>query len=221
MVKDNLDRTGDWDGERTKLANKGVQFNVLVDQYIQDVANGGRNNTAQYGGHVDYLLNLDLMQMGVLPGALVKFRAESRYGNSVNSQAGPILPVNTAAAFPITDQIDAAVPITVTDLNGVVWFRKTFDLPKSAATVAAELQLGMIDDIDTAWVNGVKVGATAGYNLVRKYAVPPGVLKTGRNVIAVLVQHGCGNQVVERSCRILNHFSLALWRPAPPCNRSS
>jgi sialate O-acetylesterase len=73
------------------------------------------------------------------------------------------------------------------DLNGVVWFRKSFDLPASAAQTAAELQLGMVDDIDTTWVNGVKVGFTAGYNLVRKYAVPASVLKPGRNVIAVRV----------------------------------
>jgi sialate O-acetylesterase len=73
------------------------------------------------------------------------------------------------------------------DLNGVVWLRKTFDLPSGAAKAAAELQLGMIDDIDTTWVNGVKVGATAGYNLVRKYSVPAGVLKAGRNVVAVRV----------------------------------
>lgn len=73
------------------------------------------------------------------------------------------------------------------DLNGVVWFRKTFDLPVAAATGVAELQLGMVDDIDTTWVNGVKVGATVGYNLVRRYAVPPGVLKPGRNVVAVRV----------------------------------
>ena len=73
------------------------------------------------------------------------------------------------------------------DLNGVVWFRKTFELPASAATAVAELQLGMVDDIDTTWINGVKVGATFGYNVVRKYSLPPGVLKPGRNVVVVRV----------------------------------
>ena len=73
------------------------------------------------------------------------------------------------------------------DLNGVVWLRKTFDVPAAAAGAAAELQLGMVDDVDTTWVNGAKVGATAGYNLLRKYAVPAGVLKPGRNVVAVRV----------------------------------
>ena len=73
------------------------------------------------------------------------------------------------------------------DLNGVVWLRKTFELPDSATDAAAELQLGMVDDIDTTFVNGVNVGATVGYNLVRKYPVAAGVLKPGRNVVAVRV----------------------------------
>ncbi len=73
------------------------------------------------------------------------------------------------------------------DLNGVVWFRKTFELSASAAAAVAELQLGMVDDIDTTWINGVKVGATFGYNVLRKYDLPPGVLKPGHNVVVVRV----------------------------------
>ncbi|HEX3905768.1 MAG TPA: sialate O-acetylesterase [Polyangia bacterium] len=73
------------------------------------------------------------------------------------------------------------------DLNGVVWFRKTLELPAGAATATAELDLGMVDDIDTTWVNGVKLGSTFGYNVVRKYPVPVGALKPGRNVIVVRV----------------------------------
>jgi sialate O-acetylesterase len=73
------------------------------------------------------------------------------------------------------------------DLNGVVWFRKTVELPAGVANVMGELQLGMVDDVDTTWINGVEVGATTGYDVVRKYRVPPGVLKEGRNVIAVRV----------------------------------
>jgi sialate O-acetylesterase len=73
------------------------------------------------------------------------------------------------------------------DLNGVVWFRRSFDLPAGAPGTAAELDLAMVDDIDTTWVNGVKVGFTVGYNVPRKYAVPAGVLKPGRNVVTVRV----------------------------------
>ena len=109
--------TGDWGGVRTYLANKGVQIGVELNQYVQGVADGGRARTTAYGGTADYTLNVDLMRMGVLPGALIKFRAESRYGRSVNGAAGPILPVNTDALFPLTDTLDEDVPITITDLN--------------------------------------------------------------------------------------------------------
>ena len=109
--------TGDWWSARTYLANKGVQIGVELNQYVQGVTNGGRDLTAAYGGTADYTVNLDLMRMGILPGALIKFRAESRFGSSVNGQAGPILPVNTDALFPLTDTLDEDVPITVTDLN--------------------------------------------------------------------------------------------------------
>ena len=73
------------------------------------------------------------------------------------------------------------------DLNGVVWFSRTFELPAAATTAAAELLLGMVDDVDTTWINGSKLGTTPGYNVVRKYAVPAGVLNAGRNVLTVRV----------------------------------
>ncbi len=102
------------------------------------------------------------------------------------------------------------------DLNGVVWFRKTFDLPAGAASAAAELQLGMVDDIDTTWVNGVKVGATVGYNLVRKYAVPAGVLKPGRNVVAVRVLDtgGGGGIWGEEKLQLVLKGKAGVGRPA-------
>lgn len=98
---------------RTDLASKGIQFGLKLNQYVQGVTNGGRDRTVEYGGTVDYTLNVDLMRMGVLPGALIKFRAESRYGSSVNGAAGPILPVNTDALFPLTDTLDEDIPLNM------------------------------------------------------------------------------------------------------------
>src|SRR5262245_12727676 len=96
--------TGDWGGVRATLADHGVQLGLLWDQYVQGVADGGRQRKSEYGGTVDYTVNLDLMKMNVLPGALIKFRAESRYGRSVNAAAGTILPVNIDALFPLTSK---------------------------------------------------------------------------------------------------------------------
>jgi len=71
--------------------------------------------------------------------------------------------------------------------DGIVWFRKEFELSAAAAAGEAALDLGAIDDIDTTWVNGVEVGETGFYSTPRSYRVPAGVLRAGRNVIAVRV----------------------------------
>ena len=72
-------------------------------------------------------------------------------------------------------------------LDGSAWYRKTVMLPADALG-AATLHLGMIDDGDTAWINGVEVGQTPNaYNEERHYAVPEGVLREGPNVVAVRV----------------------------------
>jgi sialate O-acetylesterase len=73
------------------------------------------------------------------------------------------------------------------DLDGIVWFRKTINISSGDAGKSATLFLSMIDDNDITYVNGVKVGNTDGYNVKRVYDIPAGVLKEGKNVIAVRV----------------------------------
>src|SRR5687768_104680 len=72
--------------------------------------------------------------------------------------------------------------------DGVVWFRKTVSLNATQAHAAATLGLGAVDDADETYVNGVKVGATNDHSQKRSYAIPAGVLKEGKNVIAVRVE---------------------------------
>ena len=78
--------------------------------------------------------------------------------------------------------------------DGVVWFRKTIELSAGQAKSMAILNLGQIDDMDVTWVNGTRVGGyeNPGHHYtVRKYPVPAGLLKTGKNTIAVRVMdHG-------------------------------
>ena len=68
----------------------------------------------------------------------------------------------------------------------VVWFRKEVDGPADSASQDATLRF-MVDDNDAAWVNGVKVGATDGYNVPRKYKLPANLIKPGKNLIAIRV----------------------------------
>ncbi len=120
--------TGDWNGARINLANRGVQIDADYTQYFQSIASGGLDEASRYGGHLDYLVHLDLMRMDVLDGALLTLRAETRYGKSVNAESGQLLPVNTEAYFPLTQPIDQTVPISVTELNYTQFFSEKFAL---------------------------------------------------------------------------------------------
>ena len=69
------------------------------------------------------------------------------------------------------------------DFDGIVWFRHAFDLPAAWSGQALKLGLGPVDDIDTTFINGVKVGQMNRYDLNRIYSVPAEVLKSGRNTV--------------------------------------
>lgn len=73
------------------------------------------------------------------------------------------------------------------ELDGILWFRYNIDLPKEDAGKTAVIQLGPIDDDDITWINGVKIGATKGYNENRIYSIPENVLTEGANSIVVKV----------------------------------
>jgi len=120
--------TGDWGGSRTNMANKGVQFTFDFTNTLQSVVTGGRDSGTENGGSFDSLLTLDLMQMGVMDGALIKVRAESRYGNSVNGRSGSLLPANTDAFFPLTDRLDEGIPVTLTDVTYYQFLSEKFGL---------------------------------------------------------------------------------------------
>jgi sialate O-acetylesterase len=73
------------------------------------------------------------------------------------------------------------------DFDGMVWFRRSVELDARQAAQQAVLNLGAIDDCDETWLNGVHLGGQCGWDRPRNYAVPPGVLRAGGNVIAVRV----------------------------------
>lgn len=69
------------------------------------------------------------------------------------------------------------------DLHGIFWFRKTFDLQDVPNNMV--LSIGPIDDADVTYINGIKVGATWNWQQNRQYSIPEGVLKQGKNVLAI------------------------------------
>lgn len=74
------------------------------------------------------------------------------------------------------------------EFDGVVWFRKTIDIPESWAGKDALVELGPIDDMDITFVNGVLIGKhdqNGFWQTDRKYNVSGSLLHPGKNVIAV------------------------------------
>jgi sialate O-acetylesterase len=95
--------------------------------------------------------------------------------------------------------------------DGVMWFRKTFEADANMANSETVLSLGTIDDAEDTYINGIKVGSTVGYNILRRYTIAPGVLKPGLNHIAVRVEDwggggGFGSQPAQLTLSASNQI---------------
>ncbi|MFP9115135.1 sialate O-acetylesterase [Flavobacterium sp. RHBU_3] len=91
------------------------------------------------------------------------------------------------------------------DFDGIVWYRKTFNLPNGAPGDGV-LEL-YVDDDEITWINGVQVGATRGYNTQRKYTIPASVFRKGENVIAIRSFDGAGGGGIYAPENIAIKFS--------------
>lgn len=80
----------------------------------------------------------------------------------------------------------------LSDWDGLVWFRRTIDIPADWAGKDLKLSLGEVDDSDLTYWNGEFVGATDGWNKKRLYTIPGRLVKAGRNVLTVRVYDASG-----------------------------
>lgn len=75
---------------------------------------------------------------------------------------------------------------------GQVWYAKTFTLTEAQAAQGGRLSLGMFDDVDASWLNGIFLGSTHSWSDPRTYAVKAGELKPGRNTVVINVLNTYG-----------------------------
>lgn len=79
------------------------------------------------------------------------------------------------------------------DVRGTVWMRKDFEIPESMDGRHAKLSMGTLMHNDRVYVNGIFVGST-GYEFPpRRYHIPAGVLRKGKNTIVVRLNATGGN----------------------------
>jgi sialate O-acetylesterase len=109
--------------------------------------------------------------------------------------------------------------------DGIAWYRYTVTLTREQAKEGT-LLLGPIDDFDATWVNGVPIGLNGTWNLPREYPIARGVLKPGKNVIAVAVLDSGGGGGLwgdpkQRMLRLASGATVPIdgvwrYRPASP-----
>jgi len=70
---------------------------------------------------------------------------------------------------------------------GVIWLCREFEVKGDFAAQEAKVWLGTIVDADTVYINGVEVGSIGYRYPPRKYWIPAGLLREGKNRIAIRV----------------------------------
>ena len=80
----------------------------------------------------------------------------------------------------------------VKGLNGIVWFRKEVNVPESMTGKPAKLFMGRIIDADQVYVNGVLSGSITYQYPPRRYDLPSGLIRPGKNFIVIRVTNNSG-----------------------------
>ncbi|MCE7067106.1 sialate O-acetylesterase [Dyadobacter sp. CY326] len=78
------------------------------------------------------------------------------------------------------------------DLDGVVWFRREFEVPESWIGKPVKLFMGRIVDADQMYVNGKSIGNVTYQYPPRRYEIPAGLLKAGKNAFVIRVSNSMG-----------------------------
>jgi hypothetical protein len=114
--------------------------------------------------------------------------------------------------------------------DGYAWYRKTFGMPGALRGKKLVLALGMIDDLDEVYLNGVRIGGTGKlggrrpdirgdeYVTRRAYSVPEDAIRwEGKNVLAVRVYDGlAGGGIYDGPVGFFTREEYRKWSDRQP-----
>ena len=135
--------TGDWWGGRTYLSDHGIDIGLRLSEYGQKVTSGGRDTNGEWGGTMDYRLNVDTNKLlNTWKGLSVSMHTRTRWGQDVNADAGNLVIQNTGLMMPAPGDYHH------TDVTGLIASQY---LPFFGGRLA-NVDIGVLDVVDT--VNG-------------------------------------------------------------------
>ncbi|HZZ71153.1 MAG TPA: carbohydrate porin [Pirellulales bacterium] len=101
--------TGDWDGWRTDLACNGITLDADETLFFGGIASGGLGQQFNTAGHGDYVVNVDGQKAFGCQGFFIKLRAEHRYGDNADADAGTLLSPELITDLPFRDSDQVAL----------------------------------------------------------------------------------------------------------------
>ncbi len=130
--------TGDWGGLRSNLSKHGIDIGLRLSQYYQGVSSGGVDTNSEYGGTMDYRINLDAGKLFGAKGLSFNLHARTRYGYDINADAGALALPNAGMMMPSPGDYHG------TDITGLT---ATYMFPFFNERTGV-ITLGMLDAID-------------------------------------------------------------------------
>lgn len=95
--------TGDWGGQRTELARKGLFFDLYTSTAYQRVS-GGQESTSSFIQNFQLTANVDTGRAGLWAGGLFHFAAQAMVGSDISkiNSAGSFVPTYMGTLLPGT-----------------------------------------------------------------------------------------------------------------------
>lgn len=125
------------------------------------------------------------------------------YSDNVTNWANPALDISDWDRVDVPGYWDKP---DIKNMPGVVWMVKEIDVPDHLAGKDATLFFGAIDDRDSTYFNGVKVGHSYMRGRERNYTVPGKLVKAGKNriVVRILNPDGPGGFYPDKDCSFIS-----------------
>src|SRR5690606_22229592 len=125
------------------------------------------------------------------------------YSDPVNNWANPAVDISGWDVIDVPGYWDKP---DVKNKPGVVWMVKEIDVPAHLAGKDAMVFFGAIDDRDSTYFNGIKVGHSYMRGRARNYKVPGKLVKAGKNriVVRILNPDGPGGVYPDKKCAFIS-----------------